>query len=370
MPTVRDFALQDVLSAIEDWKTYDAGTPADIFIAALGFEDRAPHCFEQWCCANNQNIPRIAVLIDYPFNKADNANQEVKFASAAAASKIDIHRINYRSDTIFGELVALFRRLNPQNAILLDLSSMASFVFYPLMAALFEEAKGACLRICYTEATKYFPEQSEWAAFQAKFATLDLVDRARLFDEYHFQSKGIETVFESLNFPGRNPNNLPTDLVIIPSFSTERVHRMINFAVDSYSVNREDCDWIIGVPPNNEKNGWRNGALYELFDKPNSKHDACTLNFKDVVLALQAIWDAKHQSRSLVIASIASKAQHLGTFLFLKMHPDVGLILSEPTQFTVSKYSSGVGQSYEVNLDKISELNDRLLKWNQIIFEW
>jgi len=30
-----------------------------------------------------------------------------------------------------------------------------------------------------------------------------------------------------------------------PNFAVERVQRMVNFAADNYSVNRE-CEWIIG----------------------------------------------------------------------------------------------------------------------------
>jgi hypothetical protein len=237
------------------------------------------------------------------------------------------------------------------------------------MSAITDVAMQACLQICYTEATQYFPEEAEWNEFKEKFKTLDLVDRARLFDKYHFQSTGVENVFESPNFPGRNDRQ-PTTLVAVPNFSVERVYRMLNFAADNYSVNREECEWIIGMPPNRQQNGWRYEALWELFHQPGRKRDACTLNFKEVLHALQQVWQETNESRSFVIASVGSKAQHLGTFMFLKMHADVGLILSEPKQFTASKYSKGIGAKWYVTLGQIGVFIDLLEGWNQIMFEW
>jgi len=239
-----------------------------------------------------------------------------RFSNGARSSEEDLH---------YGQ----------RATILVDLSAMASFVFYPLMSVITDVAREAMLEICYAEAIHYFPEETEWNEFKEKFKNLDLVDRARLFDQYNFQSKGVENVFESLNFPGRNDSQ-PTTLVVVPNFSVERVQRMLNFAADNYSVNREESEWIIGMPPDRPKNGWRYEALWELFNQPSRKRDACTLNFKDILHGLQEIWLETCETRSLVIASVASKAQHLGTFMFLKMHPEVGLVLSEPKQFTAA----------------------------------
>jgi len=124
------------------------------------------------------------------------------------------------------------------------------------------------------------------------------------------------------------------------------------------------------MPPDRLKNGWRYEALWELFHQPDRKRDACTLNFKDILLALEQIWKETNESRSFVIASVASKAQHLGTFMFLIMHPDVGLILSEPIQFITSKYSTGVGPKWHVSFGNIGLWIERLRGWNEIIFEW
>ncbi|MGN6643826.1 MAG: hypothetical protein ACTHKU_12585 [Verrucomicrobiota bacterium] len=368
MPMLRDSTLDEVLTHLESWKPYHADNESDLFVAAIGFEDRASTCFVSWCMTRKGRGAK-ALLIEYPFNKEDNAVQEAKFVDAARVGGVEVFRCKYQQLALYGETVRFFTEHGQKARILLDLSAMASFVFYPLMSAITDVATNATLEVCYAEATHYFPEEGEWNEFKEKFKNLDLVDRARLFDQYHFQSKGVENVFESLNFPGRNDSQ-PTTLVVIPNFSVERVQRMLNFAADNYSINREECEWIIGMPPEREKNGWRYDALWELFNEPSRKRDACTLGFKEILHGLQAIWLETRDNRSLVIASVASKAQHLGTFMFLTMHPEVGLVLSEPKQFTASKYSSGVGLQWHTSFGVVGDWVSRLRDWNKIIFTW
>jgi len=368
MPNLRDSSLNEVLSGLGSWHLFDADGASELFVGAIGFEERASVCFLDWCEARKLTGGK-ALLVEYPFNEADNAIQEAKFVEAAAAANVEVFRLKYQRVALYGEAVGFFRKQADDLKVLLDLSAMASFVFYPLISAIVDAAPKAHLEICYAEAARYFPDESEWKEFRNKFNALDTFERARLFEKYHFQSKGVEDVFESPNFPGRNDSQ-PTTLIAVPSFSVERMQRMLNFGADNYSVNREECEWIFGMPPNWELNGWRYQALWELFDQPTRKRDACTLEFKDILLALQHIWLETNESRSLVIASVASKAQHLGTFMFLKMHPDVGLILSEPQHFTASKYSTGVGSKWHTSLGRTGEFVRALLDWNRIIFEW
>ena len=368
MPTLRDSKPDEVLTSLESWKPHQPNDAVDLFVAAVGFEERSSACFIEWCKARKGRGGK-ALLIEYPFNKLDNAFQEAKFAEAASAAGIHVFRRMYQRLALYGQVVSFVAEHAQDSTILLDLSTMASFVFYPLLSAITDVATKARLSICYTEATHYFPEETEWKEFRDKFKTLDLVDRSRLFDEYHFLSKGMETVFESPNFPGRNDSQ-PTTLIVVPNFSVERVHRMRNYAADNYSANREDCEWIFGMPPNRQENGWRYEALWELFQQPTRKRDACTLDYKEILLALQNIWQETNDSRALVIASVASKAQHLGTFMFLKMHPDVGLILSEPKELTASKYSKGIGAMWNVSFGTVGSLLDQLQGWNRIVFEW
>ena len=247
---------------------------------------------------------------------------------------------------------------------------MASFVFYPTISALCDTTGNRRLSVCYTEAQDYFPTKSEWLEFQDKMQDLDLLERARLFDQSHFQSDGVEIAYEALNFEGRNVDNFPTKLIIVPNFSFERVNRMIDYAASRYNVQRSASDWIIGMPPDRIKNGWRYEALWEMFSKPTNVREASTLNYKDMLLTLHQIWQQEYLTHSLIVATVGSKSQHLGTFFFLLMHPEVGLELSEPKKFTASRYSSKASTRWLADFGLIDALVLKLKGWNQIKFRW
>lgn len=306
----------------------------------------------------------------YNVNKSDHAAQLQLFESAAKQASVDITYVDHHRLALYGQAIAFLSKWNAQKRIIVDLSSMASFVFYPLMCAICDSRPDAELILCYTEACDYFPSLDDWKHFQEKMQGVDLLEKARYFDEYHFQSRGVDHVYETANFPGQNIDNLPTTLVVIPNFSYERVQRMINYAAERYPVSRTSCEWVFGVPQDQTKYGWRLDALWELYDKPQKRYDSSTLNHKEMLLTLHQLWLVRHLSESIVIATVASKIQHLGTFMFLIMHPEVGLILSEPTEFMASRYSIDIGVKRYLEIGNVSNFISTLRSWNKITFNW
>jgi hypothetical protein len=369
MPTIQTASFNDLLASLDDWAVFSSQEYATLFIGAIGFEHRSSACFEKWCVAV-QGKGCSAILIRYPFNRTEDKEQETKFLGAAKAAGVAVFQVEYNQRSIFGEIVGLLKASKVSHSMLLDLSSLASFVLYPLFAAVLEVAPRSAVRVCYTEAAAYFPGREEWETFQAKVQELDLYDRARLFDEQHFQSSGVNLVFECAPFIGHNRNNLPTTLIVVPNFAFERVNRMIDFVSERYSVPRERCEWIIGVPPDREKNGWRHDAVWRMFDKPKRKHEASTLNYKEMLLVLHQLWEERRNTASLAVATVGSKAGHLGTFLFLVMHPEVALILSQPKEFIASRFSEGIGTQRQLDLGVIGDLADKLVGWNKVEFNW
>jgi len=247
---------------------------------------------------------------------------------------------------------------------------MASFVMYPVLRAVVDALPERHLTIGYSEALKYYPERTEWESFGKTLSGKDIVGRAELFDNQYFQSTGAEQVYEAMSFVGKNPSEFPGKLVIIPNFSFHRVFNMWEYAMDSLNVDRTDVQWIIREPPNKEENGWRADAVYKLCNQPKNCDYCCTLNYKDVFAKLQAVWEENYSTRSLYIATLGSKAQHLGTLLFLLMHPDVSLLLSEPTSFVAERFSEGVGNLRQLSFGSIETLARALQGWNRLDFVW
>ena len=368
MPTLRELAIDDLIASLPEWQEAVVAPEGDTFVGALGFEDRSSIGFENWCSATRK--PRLrAILVNYPFNKKDHEAQRQRFLEVAARWNVDLAWVTYKRLTVFGEMLSHLRSHAPAK-IILDLSSFASFAFYPVVSAIFEAAPSAELALWYTEADSYFPAQDEWQTFRDKMKDLDLLERALLFDESHFQSRGVDCVYESLNFPGRNVDNLPTRLIVVPNFSFERVNRMIDYAASRYRIDRGGCEWIIGMPPDQQRNAWRYDALWEMYGKPKLTRSASTLDYREMLLTLHQVWKERYLAESLLVATVGSKAQHLGTLLFLFTHPEVALILAEPKEFNAARYSARAGKQWQLDFGVIQSLSVKIRDWNKVVFDW
>ena len=218
MPTVVDSLMQDLLARLPQWEVFDGSQNAGLFIGAVGFEERSPSCFELWC-SRNSGLGCKALLVRYPSNQADNARQLERFCSAAEAAAVQMSYVDYARLSIYGSMCAALSSQCDDQEIVLDISTMASYAFYPTISAIFDTQPQAQLNICYAEALDYFPKQSEWTDFLRGVSGVDdPVQKARLFDGKHFQSAGVDHVFEPANFPGNNIDLLATHLVVVPKF--------------------------------------------------------------------------------------------------------------------------------------------------------
>jgi hypothetical protein len=367
MPSIQNYSIDNVLTPLEDWLDRSINSDSDLFVAALGFEDRASTGFQEWAQLR-EGVKSVAVVVEYPMNVQDNETQRDKF-SLPSGSSIQVIFVKYNKVSMYGEIKSLLKVVTPTH-LTVDISVMSSFTFYPLMSAICDDDGDFVVDLYYREAEAYFPKKSEWDGFQISVKNIDLPDRARLFDEAHFQSIGVDDIYESPVFPGRNVVNFPTSLIVVPNFSYERVNRMIDYVRDRYGAVKSNHDWIFGVPPNQDINGWRYEALVSMYSPVDFLHHASTLAYKEFLFTLHQIWSQKHESESKIIASVGSKAQHLATFIFLKMHPEVGLVLSEPKEFSASKYSVGVGARWHLSFGLKNQFIENLMSWNRIVFEW
>src|SRR4029077_6854340 len=102
MPTLRDSNLDEVLTHLENWRPYLPDATSDIFVAAVGFEDRASACFKEWCGAR-QGRGGKALLIKYQSNNTDNALQEAKFIEAATLAGIQVFHRKYQRLALYGQ---------------------------------------------------------------------------------------------------------------------------------------------------------------------------------------------------------------------------------------------------------------------------
>ena len=95
-----------------------------------------------------------------------------------------------------------------------------------------------------------------------------------------------------------------------------------------------------------------------------------TRHYKDMVRSLEEQWLEWHLERHLVVATLGSKMQHLGTFFFLKMHPEAGLIISEPSRFVAERFSKEVGPVWWSDFGCIEGLRKRVGEYGTLRYCW
>ena len=111
-------------------------------------------------------------------------------------------------------------------------------------------------------------------------------------------------------------------------------------------------------------------ALSDLFVLNQKGIPVSTFHFKEMALELEEIWRQSHINYHMVIVTLGSKMQHVGTFLFLRAHPEVGLMLSEPSHFVSEKFSENIGSVSRVSLGNVGELEDHIGTRGEFRFDW
>src|SRR2546430_1257252 len=110
MPAVCDGAFSDVVASFEDWRAFSGLGSATLFIAAMGFEERSPACFEHWCAASDSH-KKTAILVRYPFNRTENELQEQRFAKAAERAGVRVVNLDYDQRSLYGAMIALTKQV-------------------------------------------------------------------------------------------------------------------------------------------------------------------------------------------------------------------------------------------------------------------
>lgn len=341
-------------------------SPVTVLICTAGFEDRASAIRE---AMHGIEIEAL-VILRYPTNAAENACSLERLRTIPAKRVVELayDRAEFRR-TIRTALDQLLPREGAP--VVVDLSVMSSYLLYRVFNGLYEHRLSPSVSVFYAEAMDYFPEQSEWERVQQKARKMgDYVRKTNLYEKTGFQSLGVDAIYESDVFPGRNISALPVQVVAVPNFSRTRMREMLAFAENQYNAPVEDTVWVIGQPPNESKNGWRFEAIKELYEPMQTVVPVPTGDYKPIFWYLADLWESLNVERHLVISTLGSKLQHLGTFLFLKMHPDTGLVLSEPRSFVANRYSTGVGPLWWISFGVMAELRQLISSYGILDFRW
>ncbi len=367
MPRVSQTTWPDVMASLPEctpWQS-EANRTVDLLIAAAGFEERSRAILRR----ENWPSPTKILVVEYPTNTEDNDSTLAAFRNIGAACTI----VRYNRKRLVEDVRVHLDQLagTEVKQIVLDISGMSSYVFFGVMSAMLSHSTDTRLTIFYAEAAHYFPSRADVEGLETALGDADdLVEKLEVFERNNFQSRGIGAIYDSELFPGRNIGDLPTKLVVIPNFSRDRTETMISYAQGLYNARREDVVWLIGRPPDTTKNGWRVDGMSRLYYRGNIGFPVSTLHYKEISRKLGELWEEFEGRFHMVIITLGSKMQHVGTYLFLRTHDDVGLILSEPGAFVADRFSKGVGQVWSVDLGPVGELKRKLSERGKLVFGW
>lgn len=370
MPEITTVTTVDVLGELPEivpWRTSFVDNGAiDLLICCAGFEERSVAILRDL-----ESCPvRTALIVVYPTNSRE--NQPALEGFQRLGSSTDRIELPYARESFLRRVRAeLMRWQNRDVRVVVDLSAMASYVVYRTLWALWEQLPQARLCVYYAEAGDYAPTREDWGAFYDSVPNPnDNLSMAECYEQTYFQTRGVEETYESDTFPGRNVDPLATEVIAIPNFSLHRMKSMLAFAESQYNVRGSNVRWYLGQPPDRVRNGWRFQALASLFNVRHEGAGVSTRDYREILQRLDVLWEELHTERHLVIASLGSKMQHLGTFLFLAMHRECGLLLCEPREFISDRYSTGVGPQWWLDFGVIGELRRNLESRGELRFDW
>jgi hypothetical protein len=361
------FEISDILNSLPDIHELEMNKTYDIYICTLGFEDRTHHVISQLTKEMNTK-ESVLILITYPTNQIDNEKNKKYFDDISHRFKI-LKILPYTRQNFYNDLFSLLNEFIPiHKTVAFDISTCSSYVFYPTLKLLMDY--DIDLTICYSEAEIYCPTEEEWEDVAMRAAKEDSLF-VQSFENAQFLSIGIDDVYPCTLFSEMNPDNKATILAAIPNFSAMRMNAIMNKDREINKTSLERTHWICGQPPAG-KNKWRMEAVKKTNNLDNIKAShilsSSTLDYKDMIKTLENIWLANRYEYYMSIGSLGSKMQHLGTYMFMNLHPDTGLWLSEPKEFRADRFSAGYGPAWQISFGRAIDINFLLKKY--MTFQW
>jgi hypothetical protein len=382
---IRHICFDDVyvaLPQVEQWS--ESSEAPDIFIAALGFEERAMAISSSFSRQFNENSTSIALVGCYDSNSADNdCNAE---CMNAALSKFCSEQRFFCADNpaeIKNTIVDAIREVRAKKdpvRVIIDISGSSGTLILSAMAALFTLAPPIQLEVVYAEPLEYSPTKADYERRPEETIKEGLSEG----DDQSYAEQGVSDVDVNELYPGHTVENRRDRVIAIPSLRTSRLVRCLSHVGDQPLVAPgESIFWILSDPPS-EKFKWRLDLqrmiilrqLATMVGKIPS--DADSPYFSDTNLAMVSTRDYREILRALLLQidiyagsnlwliHMGSKLQAIGVSLALFVRSEVTVLRARPKQFNVTKYSKGVGTLWRLKFDDISELIGQLRRVGQI----
>ena len=309
----------------------------DLFVCALGFEDRCvagPERLEKhgYICKN-------AIVLKYDVHEQENnKNLENLRRILENISESPFLTSDYfvtdpfKSESKFDDSLNMVAKQKSTSSVTIDITSFSSASIIQILDLLFRRTQKSLeqIRIIYTEAEKYFPLKE---------------DIRKRMPEDVYLSSGVKEIVTIPKFNGIFLPGYSTLLIIFLGLNSIRTRGAINFFQPSQKIG------IVGDPPRGDRK-WRKDEVirrnFNIFDEKGEIILLSTFYYEETILKLNELYENFSPKSNIAICPLGSKLQTLGVFLFTRKHPDVKLLFPIPMKFHPKRYSKGYTKTWQI----------------------
>lgn len=381
----RDFASAAML--LPEVRRWDGtGIRPDLFVCAIGFEDRARAVSQMLSttCSGAQTC--VALVGQYQTNSADNEASSSPIVTALQSFCKDVrfvgadhpHEVSRAIDSCMNEMP----RLRPLR-VAIDLSGASGTFILSALGSILRYADEIRLEVLYAEPEQYFPKVEEYeSSLEALIESAIQQGDAQSFSEH-----GVSSVQVNELHPGVSVESRPDFIIALPSLRTSRLVKCLSHIGEQpLAAPAESIFWILSDPPASSMK-WRlelqrrivcrqlasivgkepSDPTAPRLTEANSK--VCsTLDYRSTLEALIHQIDARAGS-NLWLIHMGAKLQGVGVALALASRSEVAVVSSSPLQFNASRYSSGVGPLWHITFEEPGVLVGKLRQIGQLVLE-
>jgi len=313
-------------------QTIGDGASYDLFVGALGFEERTTAGAAALVKRGVKTNQAILLEFDryYEANGKNRDTYENLMAELTCGRPYRPLNAPFGTpDPIYCErLTGLLNNLRPSECprVLFDCTSCPSLILSQTLSVLL--AYSCDLTIVYSEANEYFPTRDEWERENGK----------------HYGNR-VEGPFTGVRFVAKPPilqgddtGEHPVLLVLFPTFNTERTDGVLG------ELDPAERIWLFGEPHNVARNSYRIEMEKSYAAPIMCPGDAwsllTTFDYRTTLAALGGIYASYRPDFRIVIMPHGSKTQTLAVSLFRSIH-DISLVFAMPREYDPDKYSKG-----------------------------
>jgi len=366
MASLRSVELPEILpklGQVTPFSGEDAKGISDLFVCALGFEDRCL-AFPERLSASGYRA-HLAVYAEYSTNRDDNRINLPALEEALRTFSSEIKGVATDDEDFVSRLRGIVEQLGGSDSqghrprVTLDISVAANRHVLQCMKALLEI--DVWLRILYAEAATYHPTRQEYEGDRERWQSPESLGLER----------GVLKVESSKHHPGIHLDPIPDRILLFPGFKAERTRAVIANVDPSLLTSASDkLIWFVGKPLH-EEDAWRREAMEEINGIPAAarRYEVSTFDYRESVRALETVYLESVGKYKLTLSPLGSKLQAVAAALFCHMHPDVRVMLTSPLEYNASQYSEGRKSLWKIDFGETPKLRQLLGSVGQLEIE-